>query len=571
MVKRTTALFFILFLGSPLALWAAQVSAVPERTRLGAGESLQLELRVQGSADGDANLQPLQRDWEILGRAQSSQMQFINGDFSRSLTLNLTLMPRRSGNLEIPALCFGVDCSEPLSIQVSSEAAVSTGDAASLLLEAEAEPRQTVVGAQVLVTVRLLHRDNLASASLSAPQPQGVEAEMQQLGQDRTFETRRDGALYQGIERRYALFPQQAGTLHLPGLQLDAQVAAGSSKYDPFGRAVKSVRRTSSPLDIEVDSPPTDPGHRSWLPASAVTLQDDWQGEPPTLRVGEPVTRTLLLRAFGLPAAHLPELKISLPADWKSYPDQPARQDESDARGIIGTLQQKIALIPTQPGPTMLPAVDLDWYDVNSRQWRRAHLEPLRVIVAPAAAGAIVATTPPLAPPVVAPALTKTPSPPLTASLPSNATAGFWPWLSLLLGSGLLLSLGLFWWQRRKSRSALAVGQALSVKSSGEKEALHSLWQATEKNDPQASRQALLAWSRCRWPEAGRHDLERLAEICGEPLATEVSKLARALYAEKEIPWQGRGLAEGIRSWLQTQPKKVAREGLPPLYPQRKG
>lgn len=572
MVKRSLALFFLLLFALPLASRAAQVSALPDRTRLGAGESLQLELRVQGSADGDADLQPLASDWEILSRAQSSQMQMINGDFSRSLTLSLNLMPRRSGVVTIPALCFGVDCSAPLTIEVSAEAAATQNDNAPLLLEVEAEPRQTMVGAQVLVTVRLLHRGNLASASLSAPQPQGVAADIQQLGKDSNFEIRRNDLLYQGIERRYALFPQQAGTLHLSGLQLDAQIATAPSRYDPFGRNVKPVRRTSQPLDIRVDPAPVDPGHRPWLPAQELTLSDDWQSQPPALRVGEPATRTLVLRASGLTAAQLSQLQIPLPADWKSYPDQPARQDEVDAGGVIGTLQQKLALVPTRPGLALLPAIDLDWYDVTSRQWRRAHLDPLRLTVAPAAAGAIIANPAmPATPGAVAPPSSTTPSQPTTTTMMPQRAGSLWLWLSLLLGVGLLLTLALLWQQRRRSRLEPAQAQSRPLRSNGEKEALHSLWQATTQNDPQATRQALLAWSRCRWPDAERHDLERLAEICGEPLAAELALLGRVLYADAEGSWQGRGVAEGVRQWLKKQPQSAEKEGLPPLYPERKG
>jgi hypothetical protein len=571
MVKRSLPLFFLLLLALPLTSRAAQVSAVPDRTRLGAGESLQLELRVQGSADGDVDLQPLAQDWEILGRAQSSQLQMINGNFSRSLTLSLNLMPRRSGAVPIPALCFGADCSAPLSIQVSAEAAAVPGENAPLLLETEAEPRQAVVGGQILLTVRLLHRVDLAAASLSSPQPQGVKAEIQQIGKDRNFETRRNDLLYQGIERRYALFPQQAGTLHFPALQLDAQVATAAAAR-PFGRSVKPLRRMSQPLDIRVDPPPADPSHRPWLPARDLTLADDWQGRPPTLRVGEPATRTLQLRASGLLAAQLPQLKIPLPADWKSYPDQPARQDEVDASGVVGTLQQKLVLVPTRPGPAILPAIDLDWYDVSSRQWRRAHLDPLRVTVAPAAAGAIVASAAtPSTPAATAPPAPATAPPPAAATGTPAPSGRYWLWLSLLLGTGLLLALALLWQQRRRARSASAPAPPRPAQSSGEKAALQSLWQATTQNDPHATRHALLAWSRCRWPDAPRHDLERLAEICGEPLAAELARLGQVLYGDAEGQWQGRGLAEGMRQWLKEQPSAAAQAGLPPLYPERKG
>uniref|UniRef100_UPI003D819863 BatD family protein n=1 Tax=Trichloromonas sp. TaxID=3069249 RepID=UPI003D819863 len=95
MVRRYILMALALLLLLPPALFAAQVTAVPDRDRLGAGESLQLELRVNGSPDDDPDLAVLERDWEILNRSQSSQMQLINGSLNRSLVLSLSLMPRR--------------------------------------------------------------------------------------------------------------------------------------------------------------------------------------------------------------------------------------------------------------------------------------------------------------------------------------------------------------------------------------------------------------------------------------------------------------------------------------------
>jgi len=574
MVIRTTTLALILLLMVPLSLMAAQVTAVADRDRLTEGESLQLELRVQGSPDGDADLSPLDKDWDILSRSRSSQMQIINGSFNRSLVLSLTLMPRHSGELQIPAICFGGDCSVPLPIQVNKQAATSESGTAPLLLEAEATPRQALVGEQILLKVRLLHRVDLAQASLSDPKPQGVEAEIQQLGKDRNFETRRHGYLYQAIERRYALFPQKSGTLHIPELQLDAQVPAPPSHFDPFGGALKQVRRYSKALDIQIDPPPGDPGSRQWLPARNLTLKDDWQTHPPALRVGEPATRTLTLRASGLSAARLPELKLAVPAGWKSYPDQPSREDGDDQDGIIGTLRQKIALVPTRPGDVELPAIDLDWYDVTARQWRHAHLDPVLVTVAPAASGTLT-PAPPAPPQPVPPTPAKNTTPPTSAAAPQAMppagapAAGYWPWISLFLASGWMLSL-LLLWRRRNQRPKPVREQAGQVADAREKDLLKAIMTASGNNDPKATREALLAWSRRRWPN-GNQDLERLAEICAEPLSGELERLKEALYAPAGRAWQGAGLAEALQSWLKQQQNRPQPDMLPQLYPGRNG
>jgi len=576
MVKRISSIVLILLL-IPLSLMAAQVSAVADRDRIGAGESLQLELRVQGSAEGDPDLSPLEKNWDILNRSQSSQTQIINGHISHTRVISLSLMPKHAGELEIPSVCFGSDCTIPLPVQVSQTVATPGTEAGELMLEAEVTPQQALVGSQVLLTVRLLHRIDLAQASLSEPQSQGVEAEIQKLGDDHRYETHRNGYRYQAIERRYALFPRQTGTLHIPALQLDAQVPAARSNFYPFNRSVKQVRRYSQPLDIKIDPIPGDLGKREWLPARSLTLEDDWQTHPPTLRVGEPATRTIILRAAGLPSAHLPELKLPVPANWKSYPDQPSRNDDEDAEGVVGTLQQKIALVPTQPGSFELSAIDLDWYDTVARQWRHAHVDPLRVSVAPAAAGAAPAAPQPQAsaPPIVTEPdktpVSTLPTQPSAAAIPAAATAGFWPWLSLLLAVGWLLTLLFFWQQKRRLQASNKnKGEDDQRKIIREKDASRAILTAARKDDPKATREALFAWSQCRWPESEHQDLELLAGRCGEPLAGELRKLGEVLYAKNASTWQGAGLAEALNLYRQQKTGQEKQGSLPPLYPEAK-
>ncbi len=547
------------------AAWAVRVEAVADRDRIGAGESLQLELRLDGSPEADPDFSALEADWEILGRSQSSQMNIVNGRVDRTTVYRLTLMPRRSGSLAIPPVCFGADCSAAQTVEVHDAPAPDRNEPEDLVLEVSAAPQKVVAGAQVLLTVRLLHRVSLAGASLSDPKPEGVEAEVQPLGKDRGFETRRDGYRYAGIERRYVLFPQAEGRLTVPSMQLDARVASGRSSFDPFGRGLQPVRRRSEPVSIEVLPPAADAGARAWLPARRLTLADDWQGRPPTLRVGEPATRTLTVTVSGLPAAHLPDLAVVVPDGWKSYADQPLRQDGEDADGIVGTLQQKIALVPTGAGEFELPAVDLDWYDTAAGAWRRAHLDPVRVTVAPAPAAAAPAAQAAPQPAVQEPAApgpapVET-APPAGGTLPSSS--GIWPWISLGLAAGWLLTGLLFW--RRVRPKAPAPARAGAPDRSQLRRAQAAVREAAFRNDPAAARRALLQWSRCRWPEAGIHGLEALARRCGPPLAGAIEALNAALYGPSPASWQGAALAEAMERI--GQPARQPSEALPPLYP----
>lgn len=565
MVKRTTVLVLMLLFAAPLSLLAAQVSAVADRDRLAAGESLRLELRVQGSPDSDPDLSVLEPDWEILSRSQSSQMSLVNGDFSRSVVYSLILMPRRDGELNVPAVCFGSDCSTPLPILVSKDVAASPAGAAPVLLEAEAAPQRVPAGAQVLLTVRLLYRGNLAQASLSEPLPEGVATEVQKIGEDRSFEVHRAGYLYQAVERRYALFPQAAGTLRIPGLQLDAQVSSGSARFEPFGRSLRPLRRHSEPIEILVEPASTE---HDWLPASNVSLQDDWQGQVVRMTVGEPATRTLTLSAEGLPASRLPVLQMTVPEGFKSYPDQPERTEQSGEHGLTATLQQKLALVATRPGHYRLPAIDIDWWDTEQQRWQKARLAEVALEVAPAAGPA--STGRPLASQPAATAAA--PPPPPTAAAPAQTApaatpaAGFWPWLSLGLALGWLATLALFWRQRRRPSAPPASG-GQSIRADSEKQARQALLQAARSDDPRATRQAVLNWGQALRPGAPFAGLEQLARHCGEPMASELAALSQALYGASPGPWQGAALAAAVETWHRLQSPPRSQE-LPPLYPE---
>jgi hypothetical protein len=557
-------LLFFLFLGGTAA--AVTVQAVADRDRIGAGESLQLQLRVDGSPDGEPELASLQKDWEILSRSQSSQMQIINSSFSRSIVYSLTLMPKSKGSLTIPAVCFDQDCSLPLTIEVAENSSVANPAGEQLLLETEIAPQKSVVQGQLLLKVRLLRRVDLYNGQLSEPQPRGVEAVVKKLGDDRSYELRRDGLLYQVIERDYAIFPQGGGRLRIPPLQFDGTIAGGNSRFDPLARQGQRVRRASEPLQVEVTPLPKDLGRRPWLPAMSVTIEDDWQQQKPKFVVGEPVTRTLRLTANGFPAAQLPELKPGVPDGFKSYPDQPSREDHLSNSGIKGVLVQKTALVPTRPGRYQLPAVDLDWWNIVTGVWQQAHLDAVTIDVAPAAG------TPPLSASSSAPTSgtatgvdNRSPvATPAATAVARSPSAGFWPWVTLCLAIGWLLTLLMLWrlWRRSKPSGE----QSSPDLQPSEKSARKGVVQAARSGDPRATRQALRVWSQILWPGEQGRGCEPLHQAADPALLEELEALDLTLYGRAGSDWAGDNLAEMIADWQPVSTTVRATE-LPDLYP----
>ena len=561
----TLLILLLLLVLSPALSLSAQLKAVPDRTRVGLDESFNLELRADGSLDGDPDLSVLEQNFELLGRSQSSQMQIINGDFSRSTVWSLTLMARSAGSKEIPALCVGSDCSKPIKIEVLPAGKSNTlAGANDLLLEVATEPNKVWVQSQVLYKVKLLTRLNFLQASLSEPEPVGIEAVVQKLGEDRNYETERDGLLYRVFERDYLIFPQQSGQLKIPPVRFTAQVADGGRRsLDPFNQRTRQIRRSSEEINIEV-LPAAESEGRSWLPARELQLEDDWQN-PPRLTVGEPATRTITLSAMGVPAAQLPALKIDVPDGFRSYPDQPKREDQLKENGVLGILQEKLALVPTRPGTLRLPEIKIDWWDLDDERWHQARLPALDVEVLPATNQPAVTATPPAVPqqePLPQEDKPRVEGP----TLPTPEEQGFWPWLSMALGGGWLLTL-LFIVKGKLVKRNQENKQEQQEDRPDLKTARKRLDQALASGNPALIRSAMLDWGTALFPKQRPGNLEELAALCGEPLKQKLELFSRSLYSRESNDWDSHGLSAAVQEVQQKATKAENYKKLPPLYP----
>ncbi|MCD6525637.1 MAG: protein BatD [Desulfuromonas sp.] len=566
MVRITTLLLTVLlYLCGWSNSWATlQVSA--DRNQISINDNLVIQVQQDGDEDEEPDFSPLDNDFEVLGRSQSSQIQIVNSTMSREKVWSLTVIPRRSGTLTIPVLCAGSDCSQPLTIEVLAQSQVAADDA-EVLLEVEATPLAAMVQGQILYRVRLFHRLPLTQGSLSAPEPQGVETLLQKLGEDRRFETYRNGWRYQVIERSYALFPQQSGKLRLPPLRFEGQLQPSQrSRFDHFGQQGKIIRLRSDSIDINVQ-PPASNQHR-WLPAQDLNADDSWQNNPPTLTVGEPATRTLTIRAAGITAAQLPDLILSAPEVFKQYPDQAAREDIIDQNGISGVVVQKVALVPTRAGTFELPELSLTWWDVVEKKWRTQTIAAVTLQVLPAQRQAMAVPPPP--PTIEPPEQTVQPAPAASetaaaTSLAAQSKPSIWMWISLLCGSGWLITGGLWFRQRRRHQLTTEPPPPPTTKHNPaaiKKQLLSS----AQANQAHATRDTLLQWGRQLWPEQDAINLETWQQRTEGELRRQIDELSAALYSADQQSWQGQPLAEALDQWQPPATASKASE-LPSFYP----
>ena len=555
MVARVVLILLLILYAAGIR--AATIRAHLDRNPVTVNESFLLTFDVQGEADGEADFSPLEALFDILNRSQGSKIQIINGRMDRTSQWQLTLMARDVGNYTIPAISFGKDRSNSLSLVVEAETANASDQVGSVFLEAELTPQQAYVQSQLVYTVRLLRSVNLRSGSLSEPKLSGVEVMVEKLGDDRSFETLRNGVRYVVVERSFAIFPQQSGTLTVEPTVFQGQIIEGS-RFN-FKETLRSKRVASQPFSVAVQPIPA-AAQRPWLPSRELRLVEEWPQDPPRFRVGEPLTRTVTLTASGIAAAQLPSL-AGTPADGlKQYTDQPLLENQTGADGLAGIRQEKIAILPSRAGRFELPAIEIPWWNTETGQQQLARI-PARSIEVSAAAD----TQP------VPAQLPIEPAPAISASQPAEIdqqrdAAGFWPWLSAVLMLGWLATALLWWRQRLKPEP-----RSIPRKPEKPNEAFRDFKRACRNNDAGGGKIALLRLAKNRWQERPPTSLAAIANRVDPSFADAIDELNRALYGQDTIDWDGGRLLRETQRWLKSDPVSTATQTSPiqPLHPQR--
>jgi hypothetical protein len=566
---------------APLPVWALQ--AYVDRNPVVEDESFTLTLESSGDVDGEPDLSPLRRDFDIQGQGKSSNFTMINGSVSHKTQWQITLMAKHSGQLQIPSISIGSDRSQPLTVTVTpaSQAQAAPGGS-DLFLDVSVKPHTVYVQQQIIYTVRLYRAVSLAnSSSLSEPTLPSGDAVVEKLGKDKNFETLRNGMRYKVTERSYAIYPQKSGDVDIAPVVFDGDIVQGGGggglfALDPFNQSVRHKRLRSKTEHITVKAMPTAFHGRQWLPARSLQLDDNWSPDPPKFAVGQAVTRTVAIMADGLTASQLPALDSAAIDGLKQYPDQPALKDTQDSSGVTGLRTEKIAYIPTRTGKVTLPAIKLAWWNTATDKMEVAGLPARTFTVAPAPAdgnapppASVLKTPAPAVPQQQGHQVVTSPSPAPQVPPSTVSERPWWPWIALTLGLGWLATVVVWWWRRRRGpvRSTSATPEPQDSLRQLEK----VLQSSCLADDAAGAKSAVLAWAQRCWPRQPPISLTAVARRCSEPLAAALIELDRALYAQTAAGWQGQELWQQFAAYKAAKSERIENRdpGLEPLYRSR--
>lgn len=553
---------------------AVQATATVDRTIITQGDSFVLTIRVNDTGGYDApDYRPLEKDFQTFGASESTQHVINNGHIESATEWQTTLVPKRTGQLIIPALTVAGTTTQPIAVQVNAagRGANAVPDGEPVFIEVQTDRSDVYVQQQLLLTARVFIAEPLSDMQLTKPEFDNATAKQVS---ETTFQRTVNGATYEVHELVYAIFPEQPGELTIPELVFSAVEATRPRSLFDFPGQGRALRRLSRQLQVHVKPVPKSFSGSIWLPARNLTLSESWGGDPHHAATGESITRNIVVRADGLLAAQLPAIEQPKLDNAKFYPDQPALDDQQDASGAHGKRIDKAALIPTQAGALHLPEVRVVWWDVDSDSEKVATLPAQTYQITSGSQSSV--STPSTEPhpteqrqPATTVSDTSMPSP----DIASAHTLRLWQVAVAVLATLWLITLFLYVRLRRsRSLSAIVTTDLLTDHAPKEDNAWRDFAAACRASDPNAARKQLLQWARLHFDDPQLHTTEQLAQRTNDPpLVLALQQLENRLYGTRpdSTEWNGEVLLSAAKGLKNNSRDKKKAAQLPPLYPVR--
>ncbi|BBO76874.1 hypothetical protein DSCW_42910 [Desulfosarcina widdelii] len=374
-IFRTLTTAILILLSTAIGAQAATVRAVVDRNQVMVGESLSLQVTIEGG-DGDVDLSSL-TDFKTVSRGSTSSFQMVNGRTSRQMIYNYVLIPLKAGELNVPAIPVTIDgkihYTTPIRVRVSEEPPVDSGRR-DVYVSAAVSETSPWVGQQIVYTFQLFNAVQVAEAKFQAPEFDDFQAE--ELEDRKSYRTVVNGREFIVTEVRFILIPVKTGTLTIDPAVLQVGLVQHRRRPRPFsgmdaffGRTEMTTRvLQTDPVTVTVrDLPPKPPGTVfsglvGKFEISAVLDKID-------LQVGDSTTLAVTVSGSGNIMDAAPPT-IAAPSDFKSYTDNPEESIRKEAAGYVGSKTFRTALVPVKAGDYHLDPVTLTYFDVNQGDYR---------------------------------------------------------------------------------------------------------------------------------------------------------------------------------------------------------
>jgi len=409
---------------TPVLADTPQIAVELHPTSVPVGGEARLTVTLEGFSRAVQEPQvPTNEGYDIYEAGSSTSMQWINGDFSSSVTHTYILAARREGRHAVGPVEITdqgtLYRSDPLELTVRAPASSPPSGAAAaapaggaggphagqaddggtageaLFARVVVDREEAYLDQQVTLRFQLYQRDDLTLLDIGGFEPPTTEGFWREdLGSQRDYRATVGGEPYRVREIAWALFPTRAGRLEIGPARIVCRVPEGRPRSrgrlsDFFDRSMFDSRRvplSTAPVAVEV-LPLPQAGQPAGFTGSVGEYALDVRFDSEQLRQGEPFGLVATVRGRG----HIQTIGAPRWPDWEGVRvfdsgEAVSVHREGDRFGGEKSFTQ--VLIPNRAGQIELGPVRFAYFDPLRGRYRELVSDSL---VAEVAAGAAVA------------------------------------------------------------------------------------------------------------------------------------------------------------------------------------
>ena len=315
-----------------------------------------------------------------------------------------------------------------------------------------------------------------------------------------------DGETWQIVRYPLALYPQQAGLLEIPSINVRFSTSAG------FGSTEKDFEFQTEPLKLTIKLPPGVKDGDLIVTTTDFKLDYDWQPATGAVHTGDALTLTVRRRAKDISAMLLPPLPVYRQVGLATYPQAPEVSDKTNRGDLTGERTDSIIWVVEKPGVYDIPGIRFQWWDPHSQELKQQIIAGMHLEILPPPAGKNTADS-------------------------SNIPMQPRNYLLWLLTIVIIAITAVLLWLRFGNKQQ---EQAVDT----EKSTFKTLHNACQSNRPAQAYAAMYAW--LAW-HPGSQSLSEFWHACNDAqLTTELKLLQEALVSSRSN-WQGAALLTALR------------------------
>lgn len=235
----------------------------------------------------------------------------------------------------------------------------------------EDRDRAPYPGEMILLSIRGTYRIPVVRESLVQPVLDGFD--WMQLGEDRWYHEFEDGFEVLKLERRMALFPQEAGQFEVPAFTHELEMFTRRGDTIPVDQKSNTLTVTVAPQPAIEDW---------WFPVRKIRVTDRWSNPPEELAPGAGALRIVTLTVTGTAPQRVPPMPEMTGAGVHIFPHPVRTLTQLGPNGPVTRIFWRWTVRPEDSSAGYLNPVPLPYFDSEAGAAKEITLVAQRVALA---------------------------------------------------------------------------------------------------------------------------------------------------------------------------------------------